>query len=770
MKRIISYISICAVLLTAGVSCVRVESFDDKESGNLALVFQTAEMSTRVTIEDGTPVTGVGAENTIDHIDYFFFADEDPASEAIVHGRATSSQLTKISETEYKYDGFDTELPAYAALKGTSYLYVLVNYPGEVTATTMNDLLALPISTDFTKEQTTFVMDSFVEGTESGLIFLKARSKNERREEVVKVSRVAAKLILNIKVAEEYTDQTGDTWTPVLNQMWVNFLYARKTATVAATPMAFDAKDNYYNTEQAMPNGGTLKDGFYEYTTDPIYTYPQEYETSDVTAPYYKIFIPWLSRLKGQNNFYYKIILPKLGSFQRNKIYQLSVEVSVIGGTEDEWALFSDYLFVADWYSPGEIETSVESARYLDVPVKYYEIYGINDIRVPVVSSNDIQIVSCTGIQQRVQETLSSIDDVHGKTVRAVSLAPSATTGNRCVPDGSESFYLYYELKPEITTTTNNNFDCTPIKWTIKIKHKVTQDEPYLTKEVTVVVMQYPSIYGRLVMGLNSFVNGYYTVQEASVTPHPNTEARVDGYYRYMTSNGTIWSGSSNTANYGGLNTNGLSTRTKTMTLITVSAFAANSNSYTVVSNGDNQPTKEYIIGDPRVDAGYKGADLYNYLWGTQTRAWTDAAAGTIKKGSDVQKNLIAPAFMFNSEVAGRPGTSGNLNWERAQKRCATYQEAGYPAGRWRLPTEAEIYFAYSLQRMGVIDNLFNGGDGYYASSGNVFGWNQGQTWTFQARGTSNHSVRCVYDVWYWGEEAPLTGNDVHTYYPGTLN
>jgi hypothetical protein len=206
------------------------------------------------------------------------------------------------------------------------------------------------------------------------------------------------------------------------------------------------------------------------------------------------------------------------------------------------------------------------------------------------------------------------------------------------------------------------------------------------------------------------------------------------------------------------------------MTLITVSAFAANSNSYTVVSNGDNQPTKEYIIGDPRVDAGYKGNDLYRYLWGQERRAWTDAAAATIKKGSDVQKNLIAPAFMFSSEIAGRPGTSGNLNWERAQKRCATYQEAGYPAGRWRLPTEAEMYFAYSLQRMGVIDNLFNGGDGYYASSGNVFGWNQGQTWTFQARGTANHSVRCVYDVWYWGEDVPDGVENVHTYYPGTLN
>ena len=767
MKRLITYISILAAALTAGVSCSHEAVLDSEQEGsNLTLVFRTAQMATRVDInENAGKVAGEGAENVIDHVDFFFFADENPDSEAIVSGRLTSGDLNKVSDTEYKTQDRFINTDDFPALKGPSYFYALVNYPGEVTAKTMTDLLALPISTDFTKAQTSFVMDSFDSSKESGLIYLTPNGSAEDRIQEVPVARVAAKLVLNIKVAKSITDALGDEWTPVLDQMWVNFLYARKTATVAATPMPFDDKANYYNTDQAMPDGGTLNAGFYEYTTAPVYTYPQAYKTSDVTAPYFKIFIPWLSKLKGMNNFYYKIILPELDEFKRNKIYQLDVEVSVLGGTEDDWALFSDYVFVNDWFSPGEIETSVESARYLDIPVKHHAIYGINSIEVPVASSNDIEIVSVVGRQSKVTETLGTTDEN--------PIGSSATHPIRsytCTPNGSESFTLTYNLDATITTSTNTSFDCSPIEWTVTIRHKQTADEPYLTKTVSATIIQYPSIYGRLIMGLNSFVNGYYTVQEASVNPHPNTEARVNGYYRYMTGNGTIWSGSSNTANYGGLNTDGLGTRTKTMTLITVSAFAANSNSYTVVSNGDNQPTKEYIIGDPRVNAGFDGDDLYPYLWGTQTRDWTDAAAGTIMKGSDVQKNLIAPAFMFNSEVAGRPGTSGNLNWDRAQKRCATYQEAGYPAGRWRLPTEAEMFFAYSLQRMGVIDNLFNGGDGYYASSGNVFAWNQGQTWTFQDRQNANHSVRCVYDVWYWGEEAPLTGDDVHTYYPGTLN
>ena len=764
MKRLITYISILAAVLTAGVSCSREAVLDgEQEGGNLTLVFKTAQMATRVDIDENAgKVAGEGAENVIDHVDFFFFPDEDPESEAITSGRLTVSlgDLTKVKEGEYTTADRFINTDDFPALKGPSYFYALVNYPEEVTAKTMKDLLALPLSTDFTKAQTSFVMDSFSSETESGLIYLTPKATAEDRTEVVKVSRIAAKLVLNINVAESFEDATHDVWTPVLDQMWVNFLYGRKTATVAATPMAFDAKANYFNTAQAMPNGGTLTGGFYKYTTDPVYTYPLEYATSDVTAPYFKIFIPWLSRLKGMNNFYYKIILPELGEFQRNKIYQLNVDVSVIGGTEDDWALFSDYVYVADWYSPGELETSVESARYLDIPVKKHEIYGINSIEVPVVSSNDIEIVSVTARQQKVTETLGT---------NATHPIRSYT----CVANGSESFTLTYNLDATITTSTNNSFDCTPIEWTVTIRHKQTSDEPCLTKTVSATIIQYPSIYAYLVNGLNSFVNGYYTVQTASVTPKPDTEGQST-YYRYTTSGnafgtGSLWSGTSATANYGGLNTD-FGSRTSTMTLINVSAFSASSNSYTVNSNGDNQPTKEYIIGDPRVDAGYSGSDLYNYLWGNQTVAWTDAAAGTIKLGSDVQKNLIAPAFMFSSEIAGRPGTSQNLNFERAKRRCATYQEAGYPAGRWRLPTEAEIYFAYSLQRMGVIDKLFNGGDGYYASSGNVFGWNTGSTWTFQARGNDNHSVRCVYDIWFWGNDAPLTGDQVHTYHPGDLN
>ena len=101
--------------------------------------------------------------------------------------------------------------------------------------------------------------------------------------------------------------------------------------------------------------------------------------------------------------------------------------------------------------------------------------------------------------------------------------------------------------------------------------------------------------------------------------------------------------------------------------------------------------------------------------------------------------------------------------YEQAQKRCATYQEGGYPAGRWRLPTEAEIMFVVERQTDNNINVLFNisssGGywaaSGYYLESGNLYS---------NSSSTRTGAARCVYDAWYWGDEP--VAEAAYTYKP----
>ena len=116
---------------------------------------------------------------------------------------------------------------------------------------------------------------------------------------------------------------------------------------------------------------------------------------------------------------------------------------------------------------------------------------------------------------------------------------------------------------------------------------------------------------------------------------------------------------------------------------------------------------------------------------------------------------IIAPAFKIASSW-GVVSTSESFRFENAKRRCASYQENGYPAGRWRIPTEAEIEYLVDLSRDHKIPELFDGN--YYASSGRHYSSSSGN---FSTSSRTNPSVRCVYDVWYWGEEK--VGNAPYT-------
>ncbi len=764
MKRIITYISILAAVLTTGVSCTREALDGNQGSGAITLSFQTQDMNTRVTINDADPVVGQGAENKIEYVDYFFFASADPDTPAIKSGRLSVDALTKVSDTEYKYT-FDTSVSEYEVLQGKSYLYVLVNYPGRIESTTLNSLLSMPITTDFTAEQTSFVMDSYDNGDTDGLLALTPTQKNESKTVVVKLTRCAAKLLLNVDVRNSYTDESGNVWTPVTDQMWVNFVNGRNRTTVDAEAVEFDDKSFYFTTATKAPTRITDKSGYTSWQAAPVYTYPQTFEVSDVTAPYFKIFCPWVCNGKGMNNFYYKILLPKLGSFQRNKIYKMTVDVSVIGSTEDDWALATEYICVVDWWKPEDIGTSFEGAMYLEVPVKHYDIYGVNDIYIPVVSSNDIQITNLRG---------SKTNLYNGNSVSV-----SATTSDI----SKEGFKLTHVLN---TNMTSPDFDCTPITYTMTVRH--TQGG--LSKTVNVTVVQYPSIYAEA-----DESNGYAYVN--SYTRGNTNRANQSGTYRggryrsYYNSNGSIgyYAYNSRGSDYSGSDQLG--------TINTGNAMNANYNQYvvtvSVLPEGYKVAgmTEEVVIGDPR--GGRLANNYLGYNAGTNGARNLTVQANYNGAAANTQ-NVIAPAI----RIASSWGATGPIrNYDRAEERCASYQENGYPAGRWRMPTVAEIDFLISLSDYQHIPELFTpeyhsdnyGGyyDVYWAGGQYGYGgkpytdrnhtnayvnlagarqYNDG-TMGVSINGREEYFIpymRCVYDEWYWSSTKynnagqPITG------------
>ena len=149
-----------------------------------------------------------------------------------------------------------------------------------------------------------------------------------------------------------------------------------------------------------------------------------------------------------------------------------------------------------------------------------------------------------------------------------------------------------------------------------------------------------------------------------------------------------------------------------------------------------------------------------------QYAAW-DNVTGAIKTGSN-SNDAIAPEFLICSGW-GRTQGANAQNFTTFERRCATYQEAGYPAGRWRIPTEAEVAYIYRLQALGVIPRLFQeSNSAYWASSGRAVNSYTANTLTANftnnpnVGGAGRAGVRCVYDVWYWGEDKV----DVNEYHP----
>lgn len=136
------------------------------------------------------------------------------------------------------------------------------------------------------------------------------------------------------------------------------------------------------------------------------------------------------------------------------------------------------------------------------------------------------------------------------------------------------------------------------------------------------------------------------------------------------------------------------------------------------------------------------------------------------------KEKFIAPSFRIASSLgkvslsyswaSGGAGYLTRSSRKEARMRCATYQEAGRPAGRWRVPTRAEIEYLVNLSVDKKIPHLFglqnSNTQSYYWCSTGVVGVNAvSGTINFleptqNLRINENPAVRCIYDEWYWNQ------------------
>ena len=182
-------------------------------------------------------------------------------------------------------------------------------------------------------------------------------------------------------------------------------------------------------------------------------------------------------------------------------------------------------------------------------------------------------------------------------------------------------------------------------------------------------------------------------------------------------------------------------------------------------------PDDSMVIGDPRTtvidtlnngvgEKGYNGVEnfgevsegVYAFGYEPSFSKGTPMVGGASRKlryyhpadASERTRNMISPGFRVASKFGGME--YGKADQMSAARKCATYQEDGYPAGRWRLPTMAEISFITSLQAHNTFVILFGKNGVYWSAHGAV----QVLQGNIKEVKDKEAMARCVYDSWYW--------------------
>ena len=512
-----------------------------------------------------------------------------------------------------------------------------------------------------------------------------------------------------------------------------------------------------------------------------------------------------------RRKYYYKVFIP-LEQLDRNNWYDFYLDVAILGSETDEGkALLTPSCYLLDWQNKSlaiNKSATISKARYLSLEKSNWEINNQATLSIPFISSHNVKIVttSIRATRPYYGEITSTVGErvgdynpkMHGYICQDgdsyyldfVGQPADAKDRDKYEPEKwidntSTSIVLDHPLQNEYE---KDGFDYSPYTIEFDIIHDDLVNDPtshtYQQYLRHIRIVQYPGIYieairnsdweveliGTKLCGyptgekpwLNKpwgyvYVNGGRFIRRDNVT----TSASIDPYYHLATNE--------DKAEY----------QWQTVWYTGGSRFMFNIH-VTVLPESSG-----FVIGDPRVDdvdnlddpAKYPGLYSFTVNGGAQDLAYLEAIReGSIEYPDGTRTgfnsataiygdsprtltwyypcddddnrtaNMVAPGYRIASKFGGTE--YGNLDKKHAIYRCAAYQEDGFPAGRWRLPTKAEIHFIAQLSAKKAFERLFETNSRYWSANGAVTV--NGSDVTDSSEKTA--LLRCVYDSWYWDQ------------------
>lgn len=504
----------------------------------------------------------------------------------------------------------------------------------------------------------------------------------------VDLQRVAAKIVVKANINTSI-EEGGVTWTPVPSGIKMTYKGGIVASKISAQTAANTVKtDGYTQVPVTGENPSTVFTQDTENSTDAKYVGYQ-------TVPFYSF--------------------------------------PVVAGTEPE----GEITMTIPWTTgTGDNAVTIEYAYEIPVKIAYErnKVYII-DIDVEVLGNlegkeltpsyivlnwKDTPINASLSKPQYlvVDQNYVVMNNVETISINYQSSDPVTVERSK---DGNYAVYSSYQVTAAngvITLThnldnehdnTDKTYDYLPQTFTVTIYHT---NNPNIRETITIV--QYPAMYvtSKAMTKSTVFVNG--------------NSSRSQGWW---------W-------------VRGSSSASKNMYTVTVSSFDAT--------------TAEYIIADPREPANTNNfvfRENINANSNVRTTA-TDASGDKTLTGyrgaitGAASEHLVAPQMLFSSSyISNGENNVNTYNYTTNGKyRCAGYQEDGYPAGRWRLPTPAEILYVGRLGAEGKVEGIFVDNVVYLSSNGG-YRYSERNGGSVTREGDTSATLRCVYDLWYWKDK-----------------
>jgi len=628
---------------------------------------------------------------------------------------------------------------------------------------------------------------------------------NKTATGTIDLQRVAAKITIGVQFkgniedepdSHDVIDDFGNRWYPETQKIGIMITHGVKNSKI--DPARIDnSSRNYYNTilytTDDDPQGPRVLERSYDESdqnfpfvlTKPFYSYENDWEQDHDKMTYLTLIVVWKRKENDMiiRRCYYMVpISDRNNCINRNTSYRVKITVGMLGSFHpDEPMEITNCSYEAMVWNNESIDLHIAEYRYLVLNHNEYVMNNVEEIDIPIYTShetivkrtaltfyrynfnamgnetpinitdslqkNPVGHYEMTGINTRTEEE-------YGEGVYELSITEAQSTGKQAHlhfrhdlvtwtaydnnhvpvdlkpkrPAGESIQYPKPETLNTISYYSDKKTDepeYSRFKAVVTIVHKDKldkADEELYTQVIT--IHQYPAISIKVIP--NYYHEGKLTAKEGNVF--------VNNLQQEKDRNWTVLEGFNSSSGY-----------------------VRNTNQYIIAITTLND--NKYIIGDPRT----LNSDLLGFTPESATNTslyenWamatgTDSESRSLKEYYPTDKNIekarwISPKFRVASSYGICPQ---DITYIDAQRRCAAYQELNAPAGRWRIPTVAEIEFISKLSEKYEIPVLFAADNSYFSAQGII-------TTTFNTNGEfdtpknleGNAAVRCVYDEWYW--------------------